>query len=464
MTKPIYLQIHYTLTKQAFGRRIMEFNSSLEKEFKENPDEFRKKYGLESKSTFRALTIKSNVQGTAYAILDMFAKFLQNNENKKTTDPVFKITNKALRTKLNNTISKKTAWMHRERLTQAGILNESGYVFHGTNSGFEIGFNPNVLVACMHPTFTEMIVDNYINTVDNSLNNPEMLTTLSTIRPLFSDSVNGYIVTNCNYIIVPVQLQEHNINMDDTIRVENNLLPQIVLNTNQNSSDALTGTLQEQRSITKGDYLSAVALNFVRSETNRREQELRPRNFEIVKPTAAIDIFNFHVSSSLRLILNVLYKDKTLSDQDLQLATKDLEQYFSRKKSGKKISELSSDLWLAVMEAHKSKRRKGFIPAPLHKYLDVYFKGSLLSTTMDHVENTVKPYMKKNKEITDSVNEANQWYQLFVKSNNSSEVYRRATQNLNKKKNKSYLDFFNEAVSEHKNFDKQIIYKTISSQ
>lgn len=463
---PIYLQIHYTLTKQAIAAHIHKYNQDIEKEFAENPDAFREKYCLSKKSTYKSVIVKASVEATVLSILDMYAKFLQRNENTQSTEPVFKITNKAVVTKRNGLLCKKTAHLHIKRATDAGIFDKNKYVFHGTNSGFEISFNPCVLAACMNPVFTEMIVENYINSVDKPLITDEKLTLLSAIRPLFSDSNNGYIVTNCNYIIVPEPLQEPNINMDEAVIVENNLLPQIFSTNNQifNGAVAPTGTIQEQGSIHKPFDLNAIALNFLQRDTKKQEQKFRPSEREKATPTIDIDLLLYYISYSLKLILNVLYKDRTISDADLALASKDLNQYFRREKAGKSMAQLSDDLWLAVMEAHKSQRRNGFTPAPLHKYLDVYFKGGLLSTTLEHVEKNVKPYIEKNKDITQSIEAANQWYQLFVKSGNNTEVYRKATQNLNKKKNKTYLDFFNEAVIEHKNFNKQIIYQTTVNQ
>ncbi|MDO9186958.1 MAG: hypothetical protein Q7W13_13170 [Bacteroidia bacterium] len=356
--------------------------------------------------------------------------------------------------------------MHIKRATEAGIFDKDKYVFHGTNSGFQIGFNPDVLAACMESTYTNMVVNNYCNSVEKALITPQNLTLLSTIRPLFSEASNGYMVTNCNHIIVPVQLQELNINMGRERMVENNLLTQIEFNNSQilNGALAPSRTKQEHGSINKPVEVSLLSLNFKHLATEKQEQAFRPREIEKAAQNEDMNLLGFHVASAMRLILNVLYKDKFVSEADIKLATKDLQQYFSRKAAGKSIAELSADLWLAVMEAYKSNRRTGFTPAPLHKYLDVYFKGGLLSTTLVHVENYVKPYIAKNKDITDSIKATNHWYQAFVKSENNSDVYRKATQYLNKKKNKAYLDFFNEAVVEHKNFNKQIIYQTVSSQ
>lgn len=458
--KPIYLQLHYTLTKQAIAAHIKKFNTEVEKEFLDNPEKFREKHCLTPKNSYKCVTIKASIEATAHGILDMYAKFLQRNENSGCTEPIFKINNQAVSTKRNGLLVKKTAHLHIKRLTQAGIFDKNRYVFHGTNSSFEIGFNPNVLVAKPNPLFTEMIVNNYINSVDKAVINPDKLTLLSTITPLFSDSNNGYIGTNCNHIVL-VQLQEHNINMDDTIRVENNLLTQNVSLTNQ---EVLTGTKREHGSINIPFDLTAVALNFVRNQEQKREQTLRPREIKKAPQNEDMEQIHFQVSSALRLILSVLYKDRFVSEDQKRLASKDLTAYFCRKKTDKRSNQLWDDLWLAVMEAHKSNRRTGFIPAPIHKYLDVYFKGGLLSTTMEHVEKNVKPYLSKNKEITESINAANQWYQLFVKSGNNMEVYRKATQNLNKKQNKNYLDFFNDSVLEHKNLNKQSIYTSVINQ
>ncbi|GEM_PF-4633599 len=463
---PIYLQIHYQLTKRAIAEHIHKYNDAIEKEWRDNIEAFRKKHSLEEKQTYRCLTIKASVEATVFGILDMYAKFLQSNENTKCTNPVFKITNKGVRTKRHGLLDVKTVWEHRKRITAAGIFDENKYVYHGTNSGFEIGFNPSVLVACMNQVYTEMIVNNYCDSVEKTLITPQNLTLLGTIRPLFSEASNGYMVTNCNHIIVPVQLQELNINMGKERVVENNLLTQIEFNNSQilNGALAPARTKQEHGSINKKVEISLLSLNFKHLATEKQEQAFRPREIEKAAQSEDMNILRFHVASAMKLILNVLYKDKFVSESDIKLATKDLQQYFSRKAAGKTILELSDDLWLAVMEAYKSNRRTGFTPAPLHKYLDVYFKGGLLSTTLVHVENYVKPYIAKNKDITDSIKATNHWYQAFVKSENNSDVYRRATQNLNKKKNKAYLDFFNEAVVEHKNFDKQIIYQTLISQ
>jgi len=62
---PIYLKIHYKDTKRAIAEHISKYNNKV---FAERPNEFRK------------LKIKSPVEATVHAVLDMFAKFLLNNE------------------------------------------------------------------------------------------------------------------------------------------------------------------------------------------------------------------------------------------------------------------------------------------------------------------------------------------------------------------------------------------------
>lgn len=90
--KPIYLKIAYKETKKAISEFITCYNEKLKVE---NPEEYKK------------LKIKAPVEETVYALLDMFAKFLLNNQNKGVVNPTFKTNNAALSKKLHNRREKK---------------------------------------------------------------------------------------------------------------------------------------------------------------------------------------------------------------------------------------------------------------------------------------------------------------------------------------------------------------------
>lgn len=444
---PIYLEIHYKDTKRAISEHISKYNDKL---LEDCPGDYKR------------LKIKSPVESTVYAILDMYAKFLQNNRNRKLQEPVFKINNQAVCTKLGGRISKVTVWRHIKRATDCGIFNKEAYVFHGTNSSYEIGFNPAVLVACFHPEFTELVVSNFQKSVNNIEIPVEKHAELVAIRPRFSDALNGYMISFCNHIVPVKILQEQNINMEVAVDVENVSLPAVDSNINESQksevSDFTGNILQEQASIkeAKKDIVPPPLRR--QAGVERLEQKFRAEKSEKARQKPDIDLVIFYVEAALKLVLRVLYKDRYVSEYDKEIAKKYIWNYFTNPADPtKKMYDLSTDFTIVILEAYKAQIRKAWIVLPLYKYFDPYEKVGFYRS-LSHVENIVKPYIQKNEDYSKSISEVVKIYLNYRKTPNSFENYRKATQFLGKKKNKTYLNFFNSCVEDPEQFNSKNLY------
>jgi len=436
--KPIFLEIHHKDTRRAIRAHIEEFNKQL---LINNPNDFKK------------LKIKRNTEDVVFAVLDAYSKHLLRNASNGHTDTCFKINNAAIARMINR--SRKCVWENLKRAYSCGIFNRDAYVFHGTNSSYEIAFNHNVLVACHSSEYSDLLIKKHQLDVNNLEIPVEKRVEMLAARPRFSDAKNGCIVTFCNHIVPVINLQEQNINMDKVDFVKNKIgelenSAEFSDETQRVSSHDLKKR-QEQGSI-KGKKKTVVPpLPPNSSGAIKQEQISRGREFEKVANTVDIDLLNFNVDSALKISLSLLFSDKFVTEFDVQAARLDLIKYFNPEKKVKKMWELSQDLHLALFEAYKSKKRGKFIPSKLWSYFDPRVPYGFYQTLV-HVQDVVKPYMEKQKEYSKSIKELYTLLRSYMK-NPTSENYIKASQFLGKKKNKFYLEFFNQSVVSPSNID-----------
>jgi len=316
-------------------------------------------------------------------------------------------------------------------------------------------------VACHHPEFTKMLVKNYQISV-NKLEIPvEKLADLHAIRPLFSGTFNGYMISFCNHIVPVKTLQEQNINMDKGVNVNSASLSFSEISIHElpeTEKSVSTGTiLQEQGSIDPGQKINAPSPFHRQGSRERLEQRLGGRDAKKVQQKPDYDLLLFFIESSIRLVLSVLYRERFVPEHDIEVAKKYLWNYFTPVDKSKKLSDLKADLDIAVFEAYKAQHRKFYIPAPLYRYFDPYFNGGFYKT-LRHVETYVKPYMARNAEYNKSISDVMNLYNLHMKNPNDFECYRKAVQLLGKKQNKNYLNFFNACVSQPEQFNSKTLY------
>lgn len=451
MTRPIYLLLHFRETKKAIAAHIKAYNEKLRKE---QPREY------------KALKIKAPVIQTVNTLLYAYSKFLHNNKKQGLTNPVFKINNKAIYTMLNGLRSEATIWRHIKRATDAGVLDKGQYVFHGSNSSFELGFNPSILVACQSEEFSSLLLKTYNQNVENppiSVNiSVEMLAT----RPLFADSFNGCMVSFCKHI-VPVQpLQEQNINMDKASHVDKSEstvpaahvkndcsgpIPQSfkIVNIAEGQPTAYAigknkNTEQEQGSCDTPRAKTIVQAAFKALEERTKQEQVAPAKSPRLVENSQNELIRFYTERSLIIALRVLYPDRIFEEADLFTAQQHIRKYFLR--TDKKVGQLYNDFQLVIYEAYKSKFRNHYIPAPIIKYFDSQFAGGFYSTLV-HVETYVKPYMEKNADFKKSLNDLVKLHNRHQQNPGDFEQYRKAAQLLGKKRNKTFLNFFNACVT-----------------
>lgn len=460
MKKPIYLQLHYRETKKAIAEHICRYNAWL---MQNCPSEF------------KALKIKAPVLNTIHTILDAYSKFLRTNEKQGLTDPKFCINNKAIATMQSDLRSSTTIWRHIKRATEAGIFDKSGYVWHGSNSSFELAFNPNVLVAEVNQDYCDLLFEMYNRNVNNPPISVDNHLKILAARPPFSHSFNGCMVTFCNHIVPVKHLQEQDINMD---KAENVNKPKMTVAAAEQSAKLahifeLIGNpnglpdrniLQEQGNmITPLQKMAVAAANVIENEAKEQEQ-IPAGRVQKTLDKGANDLLNFYTEQSLKIALRVLYSERFVDESDIPTAQRHIRKYFTSS-TGRKLGELYFDFQLVIYEAHKSISRKHYIPAPIFKYFDSQFNGGFYSGLV-HLETIVKPYIQKNEEYKKSISDVLKLYRKHIENPNDFQSYKSASQYLGKKKNKSYLQFFNKCVdaksietSDVANFYKQQIHQ-----
>lgn len=299
-------------------------------------------------------------------------------------------------------------------------------------------------------SFTKWSMESYQKAVNNCEIPVEKYVKLLASRPAFSDAPNGYMIAICNHTVIEL-LQEQNINMVNGVNVHIASLPVSDININGLKNETpfvvSTGTiLQEQESI---NLQGSSTLLPIQNEAQKREQVLRvaePKKSENVDT----ELLNWYVKISLRLALSVLYKGRFVPEDYITIAKQFIYEYYYSKLSKRRLTELNSDFNIVIFEAYKAQTRKFYMPAPMYLYFDPYFTGGFYNT-LKHVETYVKPYIEKNKEYSKSISEVMKLYAQYSKTKDY-ETYRKATQFLGKKKNKEYLNFFNQCVEEPKTF------------
>lgn len=500
--KPIYLELHHKDTRKSISAHIKQFNSQLEQEwlkdqgaFKEkycsmffnqeeleywemNPEHFKvrhkKKYEASYKrASYKSCMVKYQTATVVFKALDAFATSLFRNKNAGIVEPEFRTSNGFLAQKLN--ISKVTVWRHIKRATYCGIFDYSGYEWHGSNSSYEIEFNPKLLIACHNDEYTKTILQQYQLSVNNLEIPVEKRVEILAERPRFTDAKNGCMISTCNHIVTCNKLQEQNINMEEAVFV-NNLAPLSLCDVNKNeepknSTEFLSDSekftshcskkLQEQGSINGKEKNTLHPLPSNSCGSNKQEQVPRGRDREKEPQNVDYDLLNFNIETALRLTLSVLYRNRFVSEHDIEVAKKHLAIYFNPEHKTRKMYELANDLQLSIYEAYKTIQRKGYTPAPLWRYFDPRLSGGFYQT-LKHVETVVKPYMEKQADFAKSISEVMKLYKIHMKNPNDFESYRKATQYLGKKKNKVYLEFFNQAVVSGENITNSAIRNYIN--
>ena len=487
--EPIFLEVHHKDTRDQIKKHIADFNTELKNEWDKDKEVFIEKYhsmfynqqmldlymslGAEAfkkkypehydkarrKTTLKSCKIKYQTATIVFKILDAFSVSLKRNKSAGITDSVFRTSNGYLSDAL--CVSKTTVWRHIRKATYCNIFDQNGYVWHGSNSSYQLQFNPEVLVSNYNSSYTDLSLKAYQAIVNNLEIPVEKRVEIVASRPRFSDAPNGCMISFCNHIVSCNNLQEHNINMNNANFVDNinkidvldkSASADLVQNVIESSHFSINKTTEATE---KGFFNEIKPLPSSLQATSRQEQRLRPGPLEKVDQSEEILMREFYVNNAIRLVLATIYQERSVKEHDILLAKKYLRNYFNPTHDKIPNWQLNRDLQLSVFESYKSIRRKGFIPPPLYSYFDPYQKGGFY-WTLKHVQDTVIPYMERKEDSAKSISELMKLIRIYRK-NSSYDNYRNATQILGKKKNKIYLEYFNLAVVSPDTYTNEVI-------
>lgn len=457
MYAPYFLKIHYKGTRDAIATYIINFNTKLKETDPNN---------------YKRLRIKSSVLATIYAILEMYAKSLEKNAQERLLNTTFRTNNVAIKTKMKNLPSISTIKRHITLAKDCGIFIREKCVWHGTNAAYELYFNSAVLVAEHNPFFAEAMGNYHKDVVNKGVITEQQYNQIYRQLPEFSKANNGCIssIWAYNEFVIP---NKNNINMLKALSVENNrkkefrtatavrigsfFTEQGSINSKefQEQGNINSKKLQEQGCIDSLKDKSTTLQNGLGTARIQEQNSAGPREKNRIDEYIARR--ELKADMGLRFAKRLLFKDRKVTENDIAEAREFIKNYYKPALIDGNFKLLEEEFELSIMEAYKSKKRTLFQPAPLYMYFDPMFTGGFYRT-LEHVQTKVKPYLQKNQDYTKSFAELRFWHEAFLQ-NNGYETYRKATQALAKKRNKIYLEVFNELIAEGRPLDSQAIQK-----
>jgi hypothetical protein len=212
--------------------------------------------------------------------------------------------------------NKSTSYRHLQKLLKVGIIKKK--VFHGTNSGYEIHFNTNLLVAEQNSSFNELLISNAKRIVKNLDFDSEIK--IKQIKPplnIFKEFyVSVDIIADCNHIVTRTIL-EHNINVVFVNSVNNYPLVDINL-------------LEHQKS--KGSDHSGVPSDMVAKPV--LSEDLAPGaetvGNSVHNPLLSLKTLKAYVDNFYDIASNALWKEKKYEEQEHHTAKKYIELYITK--------------------------------------------------------------------------------------------------------------------------------------
>lgn len=375
--------------------------------------------------TYKTLQIKSNVMRTAEHLLDFYSKHLHlQAKSKPMLTRAFITNSQALATRLGYT--KRTTYNHLEKLMEAGIIKDK--VFRGTNTGFVIEFNTEILVARKNNEFTQSLIAQYCYLLKTDEVSDEILTKIANATLSFSDAKNG-IVKNLQHISTRT-LQELNINMqkgivdnDNSSVDKSNTVEEVVIN-----NDRL---LQEPPEQLQEPGLHIGAKNHA-GKTGQSPEKIK----EIEVRRASHAAYQFLVA--------VFYSDRLISDHDVNISLMHLQNFFAKARNSKELTQKFNEFIQRAMlvRSFLLKAPGRFIPNP-QKWLDPAFEQGFVGT-----EAWLKNVDKKREERSEyygNLKVLAKLYREFIISP-TLQNYLAGRQTLGKKKNPELLNLYDQAI------------------
>lgn len=442
-TPTIYLELNIKASTKKLSDYIDNYNEQLQSD---KPMEYKK------------LTVKGSQKNSAEKLLKAYYNHLVLAAKMKSKRNFpFKVNNVALATMLGGTTVKRTAANHIAKLEEAGLIKKK---FMGTRTGFTIEFNPEILVAMPNETFSNELEACYQQVVDNGhADSPEERQIIQSLTPSFSVFSNGMgkILPH----IAARTLQELNFNMRLGIVDNSESTPQApqdseINNKISNAAVSVGNSSPEQQEPVQEHGMQKMMLDFpsdLDSPEGKIEKKLRPAPaISLSEIQRREKIFDFALMA-WHFILANLYDNRSFKDNDVRISIDFLRKYFEQYAANRNtIGEAFNKLVFRVILARKYVLRNvgSYIPNP-RVWLDPTFAQGFSGTEAWLI--TVHQKQKENADYYSNIKLVSELYRQFA-ADPGVFNYQSARQTLGKKKNKEYLQMFDDAVLKHPSIQK----------
>lgn len=409
----MYIELNAFESKKKLRNFAKDYNDNMRDN---NPDDYKSRL------------LKSSHIRTAEMILEFFSNFLYlQAKSQPTHSSVFKINRQALATACE--YNKRTASNHIDRLLEAGVLKMK--IFRGTNTGFIVEINPDILVAKQNYSYQQLLLIKYCELQKIEAVPDEILEKLSKLTPSFSVAPTG-MLKNLQHIITSTLLQELNINMEEKGIVDNDNSPAGKTNNEVNNVINNDRLLQEPQGHAQEHGMQPPTS---KNRADNIEQGLEKRK-KIALRRASLSAYQF--------LEAVFYSERSISDHDIDISLMHLEKYFAAAQNEKQLTQKFNEfIQRALLVRQYILKAPGrFIPNP-RIWLDPAFTNGFAGT-----EIWLKDIDKKreaNKEYYGNLKILAKLYREFIK-NPTLDNYLSGRQTLAKKKNSDYLAMYDTAI------------------
>lgn len=459
MTK-IFLEPDLKQTEDKIRAFAEKYNQKLKTDPKFLQGEYKKhlKNNTEDiKPTPRSLAIKPMVIISALQILKFYFKHLQRiseaQPNNYTTSD-FTVNNQAMSTRIR--YCKSTSHRHIDRLLVAGILKD--YRFRGSNSGFELRINNNLLVARRNEFFTEALIEK-TKAENNGIIPLSQLHSLNSARPTFSAYPNAYFTIwsdtakeHKNFKIKN-KIEKHgiveNLASDKTANtsplktVLNNIIPKAAENSGLTKKTKEPTELSKSRDKGKNknrSYQQSIVPDVDNSPENENYKNL-PGDVKVK--------FDFFVQIASNFAKNVLWAGEELSKYQTQAISDFMIKWFMiaalRPQGNRPLTQFYNQLTARLQETRdyvaRSPERWVMPPSLYFNHKTHGFRG-----TKTWYENSQKK-AKKLKSWNKNQKMVSQMFMVYT-ANPTTQNYLKATRILGKLHDKSHLQLFNACVND----------------
>lgn len=431
----IYLQINIKASKAKIKQHVDAYN---EKIMRQNPDDYHK------------YTIKGGHLTTAYHILIAYYNHLINQAKYKSQSPrPLIMNNKAIAEMMGATTTGRTAANHIARLMAAEIVIKKE--FRGTNTGFFIEMNPDLLVAMPDTTLINNVTALYEQCVlKGHPDSPEERQKIQFLTPSFSTFSGG--IGKLFRHIVTRTLLELNFNMQGGIVDNHESTPQAPQDSQVNNDGIapLRDGNELERELEHGllsDGKTSDSTVTGEIEENSGKKVFRAPKISIDEVARREKIGNFAILA-WNFIQTNLYNGREFAGHDVIIALDFLKKHFTgHSANSNTLAEAFNKLVFRVILTRQYVLREPgrYVPHP-RKWLDPTFQHGFHGTAgwLDAV--TTK--QKENAEYYSNLKLVSELYRQFA-ANPGAFNFIEARQTLGKKKNKEYLEMFDKAVLAH---------------